>query len=219
VLVLAAGAAAALGAIHEAGIVHRDLKPSNVLLAPDGPVVIDFGIARATESTPLTRTGLRIGSPQFMSPEQALGDPAGPASDVFALGSLIFFAATGRAPFGDGPDTAVLYRIVHEEPRLDGCPEQFQTLVTRCLAKDPVGRPSIEEFIRAVTPEAKSGPLDAAVSGTGTKIWLPPALTKILPMYEARQPATSPGAPPRQAQQRYRCRICGTMARSPDAVC
>jgi len=99
---LMAGVAEALQAIHAAGVVHRDLKPSNVLLAPDGPRVIDFGIARAVEATTVTRTGMRVGSPQFMAPEQIAGRSIAPAIDVFALGSLATFAALGRPPFGEG---------------------------------------------------------------------------------------------------------------------
>ena len=103
-LALAAGLAESLGAIHAAGVVHRDLKPSNVLLAEDGPRVIDFGISRAAEATSLTRTGLVVGSPGFMSPEQAEGREVGPASDIFSLGAVLAFAATGEAPFGSRVD-------------------------------------------------------------------------------------------------------------------
>src|SRR5215831_18323718 len=115
---LMAGVAEALQAIHAAGVVHRDLKPSNVLLAPDGPRVIDFGIARAIEATTVTRTGMRVGSPQFMAPEQIAGRSIAPAIDVFALGSLATFAALGRPPFGEGSEAAVMYRILHEPPDL-----------------------------------------------------------------------------------------------------
>src|SRR5262252_3371017 len=102
VLTLAAGLAEGLGAVHAAGMVHRDLKPSNVLLASDGPRIIDFGIARALDAPALTQTGGVLGSPEFMSPEQALGRPAGPASDIFSLGAVVTYAATGASPFGDG---------------------------------------------------------------------------------------------------------------------
>lgn len=113
VRLLAAGLAEALRDIHTAGVIHRDLKPSNVLLAVDGPRVIDFGIARAADATTITRTGIAVGSPRFMSPEQVDGQPVTPATDVFALGAVLVFAGTGRAPFGDGAASAVLYRIVH----------------------------------------------------------------------------------------------------------
>ncbi|MER6024791.1 serine/threonine-protein kinase [Streptomyces sp. NPDC001851] len=114
VLLLTAGVADALQAVHGAGIVHRDLKPANVLLAADGPRVIDFGIARAADSTALTGSGVTVGTPAFMSPEQAAGRTVGPPSDVFALGQIAVFAALGRPAHGDGPSHAVLYRIVHE---------------------------------------------------------------------------------------------------------
>jgi serine/threonine protein kinase len=146
---IVAGVAEALQAIHSAGVIHRDLKPSNVLLAPDGPRVIDFGIARAAEATALTRSGMQVGSPQFMAPEQVAGDPATPATDVFALGSLAAFAALGRAPFGNsGGGEAVLYRILHQDADLTGCPMPLRGLIERCLAKDPAQRPAPAEIIR-----------------------------------------------------------------------
>jgi serine/threonine protein kinase len=110
VLALAAGLAEGLAAIHAAGLIHRDLKPSNVLLAEDGPRVIDFGISRAAEATALTHADLVIGSPGFMSPEQAEGRETGPPSDVFSLGAVLAFAATGAGPFGTGSTAALVYR-------------------------------------------------------------------------------------------------------------
>ena len=122
-LALAAGLAESLHAIHAAGVVHRDLKPSNVLLAEDGPRVIDFGISRAVEAaTMLTQAGLVVGSPGFMSPEQATGYEVGPPSDVFNLGAVLAFAATGEGPFGTGTTAAMLYRVVHGTPSLDRVP-------------------------------------------------------------------------------------------------
>ena len=115
-LTLAAGLAESLSAIHAAGVVHRDLKPSNVLLAEDGPRVIDFGISQAAESTQLTQAGLGLGSPGFMSPEQAAGYEIGPPSDIFSLGAVLAFAATGEGPFGTGTTAALLYRVVHGTP-------------------------------------------------------------------------------------------------------
>lgn len=149
VLLLVAGIAEALQAIHAAGVVHRDLKPGNVLVAADGPRVIDFGIARAADAHPLTGTGLRIGSPGFMAPEQALGLPATPATDVFALGALIACTGSGTAPFGDGPESASLYRAVHEEPDLSRLPHGLHELVRLCLAKDPGDRPGTAWLIEA----------------------------------------------------------------------
>ncbi|WP_052390412.1 serine/threonine-protein kinase [Streptomyces sp. NRRL B-24484] len=149
VLLLVGGIAEALQAIHSVQVVHRDLKPANVLVASDGPRVIDFGIARAADATALTGTGYRIGSPAFMSPEQAQGGPVTAATDVFALGALAAYAAGGAPPFGEGPDTAVLYRVVHEEPDLSAVPAGLRELLARCLAKDPAQRPTPAEVIEA----------------------------------------------------------------------
>jgi hypothetical protein len=142
VLMLAAGLSEALSAIHGAGVVHRDLKPANVLLAADGPRVIDFGISRAAEASALTHTGLVVGSPGFMSPEQAEGREVGPPSDVFSLGAVLAFAATGQGPFGSGSTPALVYRVVHNPPDLDLVPAGIRPLVERCLAKDPAARPT-----------------------------------------------------------------------------
>jgi eukaryotic-like serine/threonine-protein kinase len=139
---LIAGVAEALQAIHAAGVIHRDLKPSNVLLAQDGPRVIDFGIARALAATPMTRTGATMGSPDYMSPELILNRPVTPAIDVFALGSLAAFAAVGRLPFGRGHITQVAHRVVHEPPDLAGCPAGLVALIEACLQKEPQARPA-----------------------------------------------------------------------------
>ncbi|MEU6164371.1 serine/threonine-protein kinase [Streptomyces tanashiensis] len=147
VLLLVAGMAEALHVIHGAGIVHRDLKPSNVLLAADGPRVIDFGIAHAADATSLTGSGVTIGTPSFMAPEQAAGQRVTAATDVFALGQVAAYAATGVPAFGEGTGHGVLYRIVHEEPDLSAVPERLTQLVTRCLAKDPEVRPTLSEII------------------------------------------------------------------------
>ncbi|MFC9326569.1 serine/threonine-protein kinase [Kitasatospora sp. NPDC057015] len=147
VLLLTGGIAEALQAIHSVEVVHRDLKPANVLIAGDGPRVIDFGIARAADATALTGTGFRIGSPAFMAPEQAQGRAVTPATDVFALGALAAYVASGIPPFGEGPETAVLYRVVHEPPELDGVPADLRELLQRCLAKNPEDRPRPAEII------------------------------------------------------------------------
>jgi outer membrane protein assembly factor BamB len=138
---LAAGLAEALHVIHDGGVVHRDLKPANVLLADDGPRVIDFGIARALDGTEVTVAGGVIGTPSFMSPEQAQGQPTGSASDIFSLGSVVYFAATGTGPFGSGNHAVLIYRIVHTEPNLDSLPPEVRDLAAACLAKDPAMRP------------------------------------------------------------------------------
>jgi hypothetical protein len=144
---LIAGVAEALQAIHAAGVIHRDLKPSNVLLAQDGPRVIDFGIARALAATPMTRTGATMGSPDYMSPELILNRPVTPAIDVFALGSLSAFAAVGRLPFGRGHITEVAHRVVHDPPDLAGCPAGLVTLIEACLQKEPQARPAPGQII------------------------------------------------------------------------
>ena len=130
---LAAGLVEALQAVHASGLVHRDLKPANVMLALDGPRVIDFGISRALKSTQMTSTGLIVGTPAFMSPEQADGARVGEPSDVFSLGCVIVFAATGVGPFGDGPPASMLYRIVHAEPALGQVPVGLRELAAACL--------------------------------------------------------------------------------------
>ena len=151
VLALAAGLAEGLNAIHAAGVIHRDLKPSNVLLAPDGPRIIDFGISSAVDATVTTGTGVMIGSPGFMSPEQAEGLPVGPASDMFSLAGVLIFAARGQGPFGTGDMAALLYRVVHGTPSLNQIPDKIRPLVGRCLSRDASLRPAPSEFLgRAV---------------------------------------------------------------------
>ncbi|MFF2744213.1 serine/threonine-protein kinase [Kitasatospora sp. NPDC058048] len=150
VLLLVAGVAEALQAIHAAGVVHRDLKPANVLLAADGPRVIDFGIARAADAVALTSAGLRIGSPGFMAPEQARGLPATPATDVFALGALAAHTAGGTPPFGAGTASSALYRVIHEAADLTQVPASLRGLINSCLAKRPEDRPTTAQVIEAV---------------------------------------------------------------------
>jgi eukaryotic-like serine/threonine-protein kinase len=147
VLALAAGVAEALSAIHAAGLVHRDLKPSNVLLASDGPRVIDFGISRAADTTTLTNTGVSIGSPGYLSPEQAIGDETGPPTDIFSLGAVLAFAASGSGPFGAGSLPALVYRVVHQAPALDGVPTELRPLILRCLQKRPEDRPTADDLL------------------------------------------------------------------------
>ncbi|PIB09444.1 MULTISPECIES: serine/threonine-protein kinase [Streptomyces] len=142
--VAAVGAALSEGlvAVHEAGVVHRDLKPSNILLSPKGPRIIDFGIAWATGASTLTHVGTAVGSPGFLAPEQVRGAAVTPATDVFALGATLAYAATQDSPFGHGSSEVMLYRVVHEEPQLQGVPDALAPLVRACLAKDPEERPS-----------------------------------------------------------------------------
>ena len=176
-LALAAGLAESLTAIHAAGVVHRDLKPSNVMLAEDGPRVIDFGISRAVESTALTQTGLVIGSPGFMSPEQAMGLDVGPPSDIFNLGAVLAFAATGVGPFGSGTTVALLYRVVHGSPSLDQVPAEVRPLIERCLAKDPSQRPTADGLL------AQVGALQPAAN------WLPESIIRAFARGAAPGPA------------------------------
>ena len=148
VLALAAGLAEGLAAIHAEGVVHRDLKPSNVLLAEDGPRVIDFGISRAVSAaTVLTETGTVFGSPGYMSPEQADGLRVDARSDVFSLGAVLTYAAAGHGPFGSGEAPALLYRVVHHSPDLHDVPAEVRGLVGRCLAKAPADRPGLAELL------------------------------------------------------------------------
>ncbi len=158
VLYLAAGLAEGLSAIHAAGLVHRDLKPSNVLLAGDGPRIIDFGISRAVDATGLTMSGLVVGSPGFMSPEQAEGREVGPASDVFSLGALLAFSATGAGPFGEGSTPALIYRVVHGEPATERLPGPVRPLIEQCLSKEPQQRPAPDQILAELgTVEPRAG--------------------------------------------------------------
>lgn len=147
---LVAGLAEALRAIHGAGLVHRDLKPSNVLLAADGPRVIDFGIAKAAGSAGLTSTGMVIGTPAYLAPAQIEGRPATSASDVFALGAVVTFATTGAGPFGGGDAAGLLYRVVHTAPELDRVPAELRPLVSRCLVRAEGDRPTPDQLLAEI---------------------------------------------------------------------
>jgi serine/threonine protein kinase len=146
---IAINTATALGAIHHAGVVHRDFKAANVLLGQDGPVVIDFGVAKALGSVEpqVTLTGQQIGTPAYMAPEQFKDDPVGPEADVFAWGVTMVFAATGTLPFGDGSIPAVMYRIINEQPELGALNGPMRDLVAECLAKDPAARPTARQIV------------------------------------------------------------------------
>lgn len=214
VLLLTVGVAEALGVIHGAGIVHRDLKPANVLLAADGPRVIDFGIARAADTTSLTGTGVSVGTPAFMAPEQAAAGTVTPATDIFALGQIAAYAAIGAPAFGDGPSHAVLYRIVHEDPDLSRLPAELRPLVTLCLGRDPADRPALADIIRMcheISPEPlRQGEdwLPQAVAGSITERDKLPAPAPTPPpespsaptptptQYSPQPPATGPAQPP-----------------------
>ncbi|MFE1797790.1 bifunctional serine/threonine-protein kinase/ABC transporter substrate-binding protein [Streptomyces sp. NPDC059517] len=170
---LGARLAEALTEVHAAGLVHRDVKPGNVLLALDGPRLIDFGIARSAGATALTASDVVIGSPGYLSPEQARvragGGGVGPPSDVFSLGCVLAYAATGRRPFGTGTVAAVIFRTVHEEPDLDAVPWTLVPLLAACLAKDPGARPTAQEVRDTLTDEGGPEP-----------DWLPPSLPRLI---------------------------------------
>ncbi len=177
VLELGTALAEALEGIHGAEVVHRDLKPSNVLLAADGPRVIDFGISVAAGDTRLTRTGTAVGTPGYMPPEQLVGEDGGPSGDVFALGAVLAYTATGTKPFAGGSAHGVNYRVVHEEPDLRRVPARLATVVARCLAKDARQRPSVPELIEELGQFSETGRTAGGFTGPG---WLPaPVATEI----------------------------------------
>ncbi|KMO94032.1 serine/threonine-protein kinase [Streptomyces roseus] len=191
VLLLAVGVAEALHVIHGAGIVHRDLKPANVLLAGDGPRVIDFGIARAADATSLTGSGVSVGTPAFMAPEQASAGTVTASTDIFALGQIVAYAAIGTPAYGEGSSHAVLYRIVHEDPDLSALPEELRPLVSRCLSRDPADRPTLTEVIQ-MCHDIAPAPLRQGED------WLPQAVAgSITERLQLPEPAKTP--PPQPA--------------------
>ncbi|MFJ8162493.1 serine/threonine-protein kinase [Streptomyces sp. NPDC096136] len=207
VRVLGAGLAEALEAIHAAGLVHRDLKPSNVLIAPDGPRVVDFGISVALEATALTHTGMIVGTPGFMAPEQLTGKPVTPATDVFALGAVLTHAATGIGPFGTGSAQILNFRIAYEEPDLGRLPSHGLEIIARCLAKDPELRPSVAALIEELAVvRTENDPLTEVAAPARYAMWLPAPLVEALPTATAvltsapsvvpPQPAPKPAARP-----------------------
>jgi hypothetical protein len=186
---LAGGLTEALRAVHACGLVHRDLKPGNVLLAADGPHVIDFGISRAFDGTSVTSTGMVVGTPGYMSPEQAEGQPAGPPSDVFSLGCVLAYAATGNAPFGGGSAASILYRVVTGTPDLGDITGDLRQVITACLAKNPAERiglaqlgpmiaalgPAMRTALGAFWPEPLAGIIAADHTHPVTQVSPPPA--------------------------------------------
>jgi len=177
---LAAGLAEALRAVHAVGLVHRDLKPANVLLADDGPHVIDFGISRAFQGTQLTSAGMVIGTPGYMSPEQAEGLASGPPSDIFSLGCVLAYTATGLAPFGDGTAASILYRVVRSEPDLSAIPVALRQVVEACLKKNPAERPDPARLIGMISG---LGPATAASLGS---FW-PDEVARVIATEQASQ--------------------------------
>ncbi|UJA07999.1 protein kinase domain-containing protein [Streptomyces collinus] len=186
---LAAALAEALESIHSCGLVHRDLKPGNIVMADDGPRVLDFGIARAVESTRLTATGTAFGTPGFLAPEQALGHDVGGAADVFALGAVLVAAAGGSA-WGEGTPMGLMYRSVHEPPDTSAVPAGLVDVVTACLAKDPAARPAPAELLDLLTGEPAAPARPDAPSHPPTLATAPPAPTP--PPHLPAAPATPP---------------------------
>ncbi|GGW60313.1 hypothetical protein GCM10010503_42020 [Streptomyces lucensis JCM 4490] len=188
--VLGARLAEALRDLHGAGLVHRDVKPGNVLLAVDGPRLIDFGVARDPRDTALTSTGVVVGTPGFLAPEQARGQgEPGPAGDIFSLGCLLAHAATGRLPFGTGSPAALLYRTVHDAADLQGVPQALAEVVGGCLEKDPRLRPTAEAVSQALAATAPPDPREVlravrpaepGEQGPGEEAWLPEPLTRLI---------------------------------------
>ncbi len=177
---LGAGLARALAAVHTHGLVHRDVKPSNVLLTLDGPLLIDFGIARATDGgAALTATGVSVGSPGYMAPEQILGQDVTGACDVFSLGAVLAYAATGAGPFTGDSSAALLYKVVHGDPDLGtALTGELREITTACLAKRPEDRPAPEEIVRRLDEAAVTGGAPGADGGPERAGWLPAPLVE-----------------------------------------
>ncbi|MEU6408266.1 serine/threonine-protein kinase [Microbispora sp. NPDC046933] len=170
---LAAGVAEALVAMHAAGVVHRDLKPPNVILSPQGPRLIDFGIAKVLDSTSMTHTGTLIGSPGWISPEEYGDGHAGTPADVYGWGLLVLYATTGEPPYGTGRPEVLAYRVREQIPDLQAVPEDLRDLVGRALAKDPAKRPAAANVLAVVSetwqgeePETEPGDVTSFIQRT-----------------------------------------------------
>jgi hypothetical protein len=207
---LAAGLAEGLRAVHAVGLVHRDLKPGNVIMAEDGPRIIDFGIARATNATSLTSSGVLVGTFSFMSPEQVRGDRIGPESDVFSLGSVLAYAATGHGPFDAATVPAIIHRIATESPDLGSLNGPLRDVISACLAKNPAGRPAPDHLLSVLSDvpgqfaPVRQPPVPASPAIASPGAALPPAPPPAnvtgghgahgLPLEPARAPgAAAPG--------------------------
>ena len=189
--------AEAVDTIHRSGVTHRDLKPGNVLLAEDQPVVVDFGVATATEATSITVVGTVMGSPGWMAPEQVTGGAPSPAMDVFAWGTLVTWAATGRNPFGTGRPEAVAYRIIHDEPDLEGVPADVRPVVADALAKEPTARPTAAALLARLldqAPQVSHDELAADATALLARTWVQ---TPMQPPEPPPPPPVRRGPPPR----------------------
>ncbi len=229
---LAGGLAEALVAIHAQGLVHRDLKPGNILIAADGPRVIDFGISRTTSGTVVTATQVTVGTPAYMSPEQAQGFAVGPASDIFSLGSVLAFAATGVSPFGGGEAFSIGFRVVHGEPDLTRVPAPLRPVIDACLSKDPDARPALGPLLDTVAASSAAYPevtpgrfwpdqVSAVLESVAFKPTLPPstlpgssgpATHPVQPATQGIQPATQGVQPAYAAQPATQAVLPGTQA-------
>jgi serine/threonine protein kinase len=195
---LASGLADALLAMHEAGVVHRDLKPANVMMAEGEPVVIDFGIASALDSLSVTASGAVVGTPGYLAPEVLEGNESGMAADVFSFGATLAYAATGRQPYGQGPASAVAYRVVHHDADLEGAPDWLAPLLHECLAADPVARPTAAQICarlgveavphahHAVRPPTAQRSLSDETNDLETREWRPGQERRRPPVEESR---------------------------------
>ncbi|MEJ3654271.1 serine/threonine-protein kinase [Actinomycetes bacterium KLBMP 9759] len=181
---LASNLARALATIHAAGLVHRDVKPANVLLAADRPRLIDFGISRALDGTRMTGTGATIGTPAYMSPEQAEGRRIGTSSDLFSLGSVLVTASTGRGPFGEGTPLSMIRKVLSATPELGNLTEPVRTLVAACFARDPAARPTAAQLADALEP----------LPSSLARGWMPVGVAALLPPPLPREPMISAAA-------------------------
>lgn len=215
---LAVGTATALAAIHGAGVVHRDFKPANVLLGPDGPRVVDFGIARLVDATTIT-SGL-IGTPCYVAPEQLEGERPGSAVDVFAWAVTMVFAATGRSAFGSDSVPAVMHRILNEQPDLGGVPPSLLPVIRQCLDKDPRRRPSARDLLlRLVDPSAQgSGPTIADAASLTSTAPVGPAPAMAEPAFSGGLPARPPGTGPARFRRAPILAACAVAAAAVLAV-
>ncbi len=207
---LGAGLAEGLAAVHACGLVHRDLKPSNIILAEDGPRIIDFGVARPESATAITSSGVVIGTFSFMSPEQVSGEHADSRSDIFALGGVLTYAATGRGPFDAATIPAIVSRIASQPPDLQGISGPLRQIIGSCLAKDPADRPPLHDLMALLSGKVRPGavPADQAAAEPAPEPASPASLdtrpldAPLQPPSPAQRPGGKPGRPARSRKTR-----------------